>query len=263
MVSQKTQLHVEQLESRTMLSHGFGLPDMVIAHGGTGQVVNDAGTRIIKQKWDGSSSGAVAQNFGSTGLTAYSSYEFDDFTTTINYNVTTLTVPGVELGTASANTAVTGEIWNGLPGSGGGSIVMTSTHGKEKANGALAINFGSQLLPAGSYWITAFVTRNFSSGGQWFWDRTLEHGHYHGSQEQFYNPGGGFGFGTQPINGSAIFGTAEDMAFTLKGTAAGAQQNAAVFNGAGNTSSVGGVHQDVSHHHDLGLDQAYAMGLMN
>jgi hypothetical protein len=260
MVSQKTQLHVEQLESRTLLSSGFGMPDMVIAHAGN-QVVNDTGTRIWKQKYDGSSAGAVAQKF--TDFTSFSSYEFDDFTTSINYNVTTLTVPGQEFGTASANIAVTGEIWNGLPGSGGGSIVMTSTHGKEKANGALAINFGSQLLPAGSYWVTAYVTRGFGTGGQWFWDRTLGRHGVNGSQEQFYNPGGGFGFGTQPINGSAIFGTAEDMAFTLKGTAASAQQNAAVFNGAGNTSSVGGVHQDLSQHHDLGLDQAYAMGLMN
>ncbi len=172
---------------------------------------------IVNQPWDHASSGSVAQVFTNLQDTKYSSYEYDDFTTTQDYTVSTLLVPGVETGGgASFNKAVIGQIWTGLPDQ-GGTMVMAG-FGKEVGHGSLLISFGNQTLTAGSYWITAYVVRPFNNGGgQWYWDRTLENGTFTGSEEYFYNPGGGFGFGTASIPGSTIFGSSEDQAFTLIG----------------------------------------------
>lgn len=154
----------------------------------------------------------ISQDF--TDFSNFSSYEFDDFTTAAAYLLTTLTVYGVEQGDSSQNVAVTAQIWNGLPGS--GSIVLS-------ANGAqvgsdLQFNFGNQLLGPGSYWLTAFVTRSFSVGGQWFWNENVP---VTGSAAYFYNPGGGFGCGTSPVNGSVCpFGYEANMAFVLEGNLA-------------------------------------------
>src|SRR5262249_26275676 len=111
---------------------------------------------------------------------------------------------------------VVGQIWTGLPDK-GGTLVMTG-NGIELSNGSLDINFQSQPLNAGSYWITAFVVRPFLTGGQWFWFRTTP---ANNSQAFFYNPGGGFGVGTSSIPGSQEFGSAADMAFSLHGTPIG------------------------------------------
>jgi hypothetical protein len=106
---------------------------------------------------------------------------------------------------------VTAEIWNGLPGT--GSLVQAFT-GAEDGSGTLNFNLGGYVLPAGSYWLTAYVTRPFTGGGQWFADN---HTPVNGSQAQLYNPGGGFGHGTTPFPIQNINGTAEDLAFTLSG----------------------------------------------
>jgi hypothetical protein len=91
-------------------------------------------------------------------------------------------------------------------------------NGVETANASLDINFQSQPLQAGSYRITAFVLRPFELGGQWFWYRTTP---VTGSEEYYYNPGGGWGVGTASIPGSQEFGSAANMAFSLHGTPIG------------------------------------------
>jgi hypothetical protein len=142
----------------------------------------------------------------------FSTFEFDDFQTTTAFALTNLTVYGTELGNPAFNVAVTAQIWNGLPGSG---AIVLSTMGMEVGMDLL-FDFGGQFLPAGSYWLTAFVTRPFVGGGQWFWAENLP---VTGSQSFFYNPGGGFGFGTTPIPGSTVFGTPANQAFLLQGIA--------------------------------------------
>ena len=103
----------------------------------------------------------------------------------------------------ATNRAVVGQIFTGLPDKGG--ILVMSGIGKEDAGATLTINFGNQTLQPGSYWITAYVVRASAQagGGQWFWDETTP---VTGSEEYFYNPLGGFGFGTASIPGSTVFG---------------------------------------------------------
>lgn len=177
-----------------------------------------AADTIVDQPYDGTSGGRVAQDFGD--FPSFSSFEFDDFSTSDDYYVTLLTVPGSEAGDRDENTDVVGEIWTDLPDR-GGSLVMSGL-GTEGDDGSLSIDFSAQLLNAGSYWITAYVARDFTSdndsdgasGGQWFWLATTP---VNGSQEQFYNPGGGFGAGTSSIDGEIIFDTPADQAFKLEG----------------------------------------------
>jgi hypothetical protein len=146
----------------------------------------------------------------------FSSYEFDDFTTSQSFDLTTLTVFGTEGGNSAFNVAVTAEIWSGLPGS--GAIVLSATGSQSGAD--LQFNFGGALLLPGTYWLTAYVTRPVGGGGgQWFWDTSVP---VTGSQSFFYNPGGGFARGTTPITGSPFLGAPENQAFSLDGDPVGA-----------------------------------------
>jgi hypothetical protein len=177
---------------------------------------------IVNQPANAGDVGRVAQDF--PDIPSFSAYEFDDFTTASAYLLTTLTVYGLEQGNPAANTAVTAQVWNGLPGS--GSVVL-SANGAQVGND-LQFNFGSQFLAAGSYWLTAYVTRPFNTGGQWYWLPNLP---VTGSEEYFYNPGGGFGFGTAPIAGSAgpfAFDGPKNMAFVLEGDLAAVPEPASL-----------------------------------
>src|SRR4051812_15679471 len=104
-----------------------------------------------------------------TDATADSTYEFDDFTTMQAFNLTMLTAFGVETGTPSTNTAVVGRILT-APGI-TGVPVLSAVSGTQVGND-LILDFGNQLLPAGSYWLTAYVVRP-SAGGQWNWSTHL------------------------------------------------------------------------------------------
>jgi len=171
------------------------------------------GTRtetIADQPWDGISYGYVAQDF--SDFPSFSSYQFDDVVFSKDYYVETLFAPGSEFGFSGANTDVIGQIWSDLPDKGG--VLLAEGHGTQVGSD-LVIDFGGAQVNAGSHWITAWVERSFGAGGQWFWLSTTP---VTGSEEYFYNPGGGFGFGTASIPGSVVFGVAHDMAFTLTGT---------------------------------------------
>ena len=153
---------------------------------------------------------AISQVF--PDLLNYSTKAFDDFSTSQAYNITALTVFGTEGGTAAANVAVTAEIWSGLPGT--GSLVMSSVSVSE-VGADLQFNFGGQTLAAGNYWVTAYVTRSFVVGGQWFWNA---HSPVSGSEAFLSNPGNGFEFGSAPVRASTVNGGPPvDMAFILAG----------------------------------------------
>lgn len=237
-------------------------------------------TIVSKNAYDGFSNGAVAQSF--TDFPTYSSTQFQKFKTNGagGWSLTTLVTPGVEQGTASANNFVFAQITYGLPGSGNFYAAAYTSNGSEHADGSLHFNFGGQYLASGTYYLSVFVNRGFGAGGQWFWDRTSTHPNH--QQEYFWNPGGGFGYGTQPVKGSQVFGSAERMAFTLKGDALahGQQMHVNLSNSGNALSGAAPTHGDlvngllktgngnqssaVQHQsHGISLDQAYAMGLMN
>jgi hypothetical protein len=90
--------------------------------------------------------------------------------------------------------------------------------GSEDSSGTLQFDLGNYVLRAGSYWLTAYVTRPQSPSGmdQWFFDTFRP---VNGSQAQLYNPGDGFGFGSNPFPISDVLDHPEDLAFTLSGNA--------------------------------------------
>ncbi len=153
----------------------------------------------------------IAGNFTSqkfSDLPSYVNQSFDDFSLGFAAALTQLTIYGVDQGNAALNTAVVGQIWSGLPGT--GSLLMSTVSGVE-AGGNLRLDFGGQSLSAGHYWLSAYVERSYGGGGgQWFWDTV---GSVHGSQAFGYNPGGGFGLGNTPF----AIGASTDLAFQLEG----------------------------------------------
>ncbi len=171
---------------------------------------------IIAQPWDGVTGGVGAQVF--RDFPDLSHGDVDDVVIITDRDTGMLVVPGIETGDMGANIDVVGEIWDGLPGAFGGRLVMSSVSGVESADGTLCIDFGGQFLPAGDYWITAYVVRPLDPGGEWFWRRTNEE-FPNGSEHYYWNPGGAWGFGVDPIPGSIVYGTPADMSFVLHGCA--------------------------------------------
>ncbi len=170
---------------------------------------------IVDQPWDGVAFSARAQVY--PDFPDFDVFQLDDFSIDQAYAITNMIGPGVDVGIPEANIAVVGEIWDGLPGVFGGRLVMTSVDGfEDPVTHTLFIDFGGQVLGAGEYWIAAYVVREFGAGGSYNWYRTNDD-NPNGSEQWFYNPGGGFGLGTDPVPGSVVFDTPADMAFVLEG----------------------------------------------
>ena len=156
-------------------------------------------------------SAGIAGNFTSqkfSDFPAFANQSFDDFSLGLAAALTQLTIYGLEQGSAAMNTAMVGEVWSDLPGT--GSLLMSSVSGLE-VGGNLNIDFGGQILGAGHYWLSAYVARSSGGGGgQWFWDTVSS---VNGTPAYGYNPGGGFGYGTTPF----ALTPSQDMAFQLQG----------------------------------------------
>jgi hypothetical protein len=169
---------------------------------------------IIFDQTSGITSSIISQTF--VDATPFSTHAFDDFSTAQAFNLTAFSVVGLEQGDPAENTAVIGEVWSGLPGT--GSLLLTSTSGSQTGN-ALAIDFGGQFLAAGDYWITAYVVRNNNPGGQYF---VGTHDPVTGSEAFLWNPGGGFMRGTSPFSITPFTNAPADLAYRLEGDAVSA-----------------------------------------
>lgn len=159
-----------------------------------------------------SDAGDVASQIFPDPYAGYTCGAFDDFTITEGYDLTALTVYGTDSisGGGAANV----------------SVIVRFFTSPDLNNAAVASRTGTQVgtdlffdltgisLGAGTYWISAQVERPFDVGGQWFW---RESGTVNGSQAMWQNPGGGFGYGTNPIPITALGQNAYDMAFVLEG----------------------------------------------
>src|SRR5262245_19512325 len=145
-----------------------------------------------------------SQLFTDVGFVEFSTKIFDDFTIGAAYNLTTLTVYGIELGDPTYNVAVTAEI-SSTPDYNAAILSAVGT----QIGDDLVFDFGGALLAPGTYWLTAYVTRPYDPGLQWFWDQAVLP--VNGSVPYWHNPTGAQGFGTDPIP----IGTDRDMAFTL------------------------------------------------
>jgi hypothetical protein len=137
---------------------------------------------------------------------------FDDFTLSSKYALTSLRVYGFELGgDPSQNVSVTAQFRAAANVSSPGLMSFTGS----ESGSDLVFDLGGALLGPGTYWISAFVTRPVSTGGQWFW---YFHRPVTGSQAMWQNPWGAFGMGTNPITAGAVAeADSVDLAFRLEG----------------------------------------------
>lgn len=191
-----------------------GLAGVAVANpttSGSGAVAGGASQRsvIIDQPVSPANIGRVSQVFGD--FPAFSTIGFDDFTLSSAYNLTSLTVYGIDNGDSNFNAAVRYAIVDVASNS--PNTIFASGVGVQVGSN-LQFDLTGVTLGAGTYWLTAWVDRPFTGGGQWFWAEATTS---NGSESIFHNPGGGFGFGTNPTAGSAIFGAPSDLAFTLSG----------------------------------------------
>lgn len=170
--------------------------------GGIGDVLWD-------QPWN-TEAGSVAQDF--PDLPAFSTFEFDDFVVGgPGWLIDTVSIPGVERGDAGSNVDVVLGFFSDHDRS-------TMVHGPfsgAQVGADLQFTLGNYELPPGNHWISAWVQRPFTPGGQWFWGRNDSVAN--GDEEWFHNPGGGFGQGGNPVPGSVVFGFPADQAFTITG----------------------------------------------
>ena len=150
----------------------------------------------------------IAGNFTSqkfSDLPSFANQSFDDFSLGFVAALTVLTIYAVDHGNSAPHTAVVGQIWSGLPGT--GNLLMSTVSGVEPGSN-LSLDISGQSLAAGHYGLSVYVERGYGGGaGQWFWDTVL------GSQGYGYNPGGGYGLGNTPF----AIGANTDLAFQLEG----------------------------------------------
>lgn len=154
--------------------------------------------------------GLTSQNF--TDFGAYSSAGFDDFTLNSAYDLTSLVVYGSNSAGANPGLNVSVDLWiSNSPAYQTGFYVAGVEVG-----GNLHFNLTGITLGAGTWWISAQVSRPFGGGGgQWYWSTSNS---TNGSVGLWQNPGGAFGQGAglQP-NGVINGGQSVDWAWTLEG----------------------------------------------
>jgi len=147
----------------------------------------------------------------------FSSYAFDDVTVgDSGWTVTKITIAGVDYGDPTQNAAVKLAITTGADFT---LVTDDNTYqGVEDDSGNLVFdNLNLTFDPGTTFWITAWVERPSDPGGQWFWFSSND-GSPVGSEFIVQNPGGAFGFGTDPVPGSSVFfGSPADLAFTIEG----------------------------------------------
>lgn len=140
---------------------------------------------------------------------AASMAEIDSFTTAIPYHLGTLTAFTSSDG-IGPTLSVTGSIYSGGPPGGPGASLVTTAFGSLNGAHSIVVDFGGALLPAGTYYLTAFVEREAPFDGIWYWNTTF-------SGPQAYTwP---IGMGLPPAPETSMFTTQPlALAYTLTGS---------------------------------------------
>ena len=102
----------------------------------------------------------------------FSTLEIDSFTTTTSYRLGTLTAFTSSDG-AGPNISVTGSIYSGGPPGGPSANLVATASGTLDADHNIVVNFHDALLPAGTYYLTAFPERQIPLYGIWYWNTTF------------------------------------------------------------------------------------------
>jgi hypothetical protein len=145
---------------------------------------------LYEQPFDPTSGAIISQVFPNNPNESTKS--FDDVVVSSAWNISQVTIFGTERGGPTFNVSVnltftTTPDFFAPP--------VASATGVE-IDGNLVFSGLDIELDPGTYWISAWVERPSDLGGQWFWDNTMT---VTGSEFYLHNPGGAFGFGTDPI----------------------------------------------------------------
>lgn len=166
---------------------------------------------VIVDQPDGGVGGIASQVFD-VPYELYSCSAMDDFTIADAYDLTELTVYG-ENGSGSGNDDIAVTVrFLSTPDLGGATVASATG---VQSGGVLTFDLTGITLGPGTYWIAAQVQRNFDLGGQWFWRLSDTS---NGAQALWQNPGGAFGYGTNPVTVDVLGQSGWDMAFELEGT---------------------------------------------
>jgi hypothetical protein len=168
---------------------------------------------IHDQPWDGVTPGRAAT--ASLDNVPGSTYQLDNFSRQNFCIINRITFFGVEApgGDPSANVACQFRIQRLPSFTNPSTIYAAGSTTAAYQNGNLVFEGLSANLAPGDYWITAWVERP-SSGGTWLWRATTP---VDGPEAVVHNPGGGQGFGTNPLPGFLVYGQSRDMAFRIQG----------------------------------------------
>ena len=140
---------------------------------------------------------------------AISVAEIDSFTTAVAYNLGVFTAFPSSDG-IGAPISVTASIYSGGPPGGPGAELVTTAFGTLNADDDIVVDFDGALLPAGSYYITAFLLRQTPNDGIWYWNTT-----YSGPQALTWK----IGLGQPPASETSPFTDQPlALAYTLTGT---------------------------------------------
>lgn len=138
---------------------------------------------------------------------------WDDFQITTATTITSATFYGVELGLSSQNVVVQMAI-----GTSPNILFISAIANGTQVGNDLVFSGLNINLPPGQYYVTAYVVRSFGSGGQWTWKQTMfsnANGNALG-QAYVHNPGGGFGWGSNPVPVSTVTGFQRQMAMLIQ-----------------------------------------------
>ncbi len=166
--------------------------------GATSPAQERGGTRdviVATNPYLGDTYGSAAQDF-LPPYDGYDIYTFSDFTTAYDFDLGTYSCEGFS-NTGVDGTLSTCEIWNGLPWAAGAIVLSATGTDTLQSTGTLDGDFGGATLLAGSYWITIYATRDYTTHGQSYNFQT----DVVGLNDWHYNPGGAFGFDHQLITG--------------------------------------------------------------
>ncbi len=189
---------------------GVAMADSPMLQGGFVNLGGFSGRSTLVNQNNNGSGNQISQQF--TDFPDFTTLSFDDFTLSSASNLTSLTVYGTEQGDSSQNQFVLYAITSNANVS--PATVYASGFGTQVGSD-LTFDLTGVSLSAGTYWVTAWVVRDFGLGGQWFWNQTGDA--ISGSESYLHNPGGGFGGGTDPLSSTAFFGFPADLAFNIQG----------------------------------------------
>jgi len=183
--------------------------------------VSQAGV-VVDQQYSGG--GITSQHFPDNP--GFTNQAFDDFSLDGTTDLSALTIYGAESGNPAYNNSIVMHISSSVGFD--APVLFTATGTQVGSN--LVFDLTGMQLEAGHYWLSAFVDRPFTDGGQWYWGTSSTQ---NGEHAMWQNPGDAFGFGSAPMLTSAIGSADYDLAFKLEGAAAPAPGALALLGAVG------------------------------